>query len=286
VSSGNAADCAGSEVGLDFDPGYVKRPWTTLVSDAPDETVYPSNAFRVEWGPIFHRGRLDGTATILVIEQDPAAHEAICRRILVGEAGQRIQGFLTKLGVTTSYLMINTFLYSVYGQQGGQRHINDAAITAYRNRWIDAATTRNQLKAIVTLGHLADTALDQWKATPSGTASAVPTFNIIHPTYPDSASRSRQPGHPTKAQAMKKLCDDWNVALSGLAPLLRPSPSFAVVKYGATITDAEHTAIPAVDLPAGLPPWMRSLKSWAVRSGTTAAQKRATITVKVPTGFI
>jgi uracil-DNA glycosylase len=271
---------------LDFDPGYTKRPWTTLVSDAPDETVYPAKDFRVEWGPIFHRGRLDGTARVLIIGQDPATHESICRRILVGEAGQRIQGFLTKLGVTTSYLMINTFLYSVYGQGGGTRHINDTAIAKYRNRWIDAAVTRNPLDAIVTLGSLADTALEQWKATASGATSTIPTFNIIHPTYPDSASRSSQPGHPTKAQAMKKLCDNWNVALDGLAPLLRPAPNFHVLKYGATITDAEHTAIPAVDLPPGLPSWMRSLKSWAVRSGKTAAEKRATINVKVPTGLM
>jgi uncharacterized protein (DUF427 family) len=37
----------------------------------------------VEWGPVFHRGRLDGTARVLVIGQDPAAHEAVARRIPV-----------------------------------------------------------------------------------------------------------------------------------------------------------------------------------------------------------
>ena len=56
--------------------------------------MYPTDSFRVEWGPVFHRGRLDGSARVLIIGQDPATHEAICRRILVGEAGQRIQGFL------------------------------------------------------------------------------------------------------------------------------------------------------------------------------------------------
>ena len=103
---------------IDFDPGYGKNPWAKLVREYPDETVYPLKDFRVEWGPIFHRGRLDGTARVLIVGQDPAAHEAVCRRILVGEAGQRAQGFLAKLGITTSYVMVNTYLYSVYGQSG------------------------------------------------------------------------------------------------------------------------------------------------------------------------
>ena len=135
-----------------------RHAWA-LAADPPGPDVYPLDAFRVEWGPVFHRGRLDGTAHVLVVGQDPATHEAVCRRILVGEAGQRIQGFLAKLGVTTSYLMVNTFLYSVYGQGGGDRHVDDPGIVAYRNRWFDAAATRNPLDAIVALGHLAATSV-------------------------------------------------------------------------------------------------------------------------------
>ena len=98
-----------------FDPGYFQEPFRTLAEDYPEADVYPPDQFRVEWGPIFHRGRLDGSARVLVIGQDPAQHETIVRRILVGEAGRRLQGFLAKLGVTRSYVLINTFLYSVYG---------------------------------------------------------------------------------------------------------------------------------------------------------------------------
>ena len=64
-------------------------------------------------------------------------------RILVGEAGQRIQGFLARLGITRSYVLVNAFLYSVYGQGGGTRHVDDAGIIAYRNRWFDALTKDN-----------------------------------------------------------------------------------------------------------------------------------------------
>ncbi len=82
-----------------FDPGYTNEPFQSLVDQAPDASVYPSDSFRIEWGPIFHRGRLNGTARVLCIGQDPAEHETIARRILVGTAGHRVQGFLAKLGI-------------------------------------------------------------------------------------------------------------------------------------------------------------------------------------------
>src|SRR6266487_1231426 len=121
-----------------FDSGYAEEPFRTLVASYPGAIAYPGAGFRLEWGPVFHRGRLDGTARVLVIGQDPAQHETIARRILVGEAGHRLQGFLAKLGIDRSYVMINTFLYSVYGQGGGTKHQNDPGIIAYRNRWLDA----------------------------------------------------------------------------------------------------------------------------------------------------
>ena len=42
-----------------------------------------------------------------------ATRETITRRILVGEAGQRTQRFPAKLRITRSYVMVNTYLYSV-----------------------------------------------------------------------------------------------------------------------------------------------------------------------------
>jgi uracil-DNA glycosylase len=93
---------------------------------------------------------------MLVIGQDPAQHETIARRILVGEAGHRIQGFLSKLGIDRSYVMINTFLYSVYGQGGGTKHQNDAGIIAYRNRWLDALMAGSNIELAISLGGLDD----------------------------------------------------------------------------------------------------------------------------------
>src|SRR4029450_5283104 len=94
--------------------GYP-APFDVLVADYPGEDVYPSADFRTEWGPIFHRGRLDGSARGLVLGQDAGHPAAISLRILVGEAGQRVQGLLARLGIRRSYVMVNTFLYSVFG---------------------------------------------------------------------------------------------------------------------------------------------------------------------------
>ena len=85
----------------EFCPGYVVEPFRTLATTYPDETVYPQKDFRTEWGPIFHRGRLDGTARVLLIGQDPGQHKNVLRRILSGEAGRRVQGFLAKLGINS-----------------------------------------------------------------------------------------------------------------------------------------------------------------------------------------
>src|SRR6188768_3151050 len=167
---------------LPFDRGYVDEPFASLVAECPGAEVYPPEHFRIEWGPIFHRGRLDGSAKVVVIGQDPGAHETFVRRILVGEAGQRLQGFLARLGITRSYVLVNTFVYSVYGQGGGARHVDDPGIVAYRNRWLDAVARRDRLQAIVSLGQLADHAYQAWKATPAGSACPAAYHTIIHPT--------------------------------------------------------------------------------------------------------
>ena len=263
----------------DFDPGYVRAPYRRLVGDFPDEAAYPIKDFRVEWGPIFHRGRLDGTARVLVIGQDPAAHEAIARRILVGEAGQRAQGLLARLGIDRSYVFVNTFLYSMFGGSGS-KYVDAPAIVAYRNRWFDAIVKDQPIEAIISLGQLADTAYGLWRATPTGSANGAAYANGRHPTYPESASRS---SGITKAEGFARLCASWNLVLDALAGSVTPDTPVASSRYGTTITDADLAAIPASDLPAGLPPWMGALDAWAVRTGDTKQMKRAAITVTVPT---
>jgi len=267
---------------IDFDPGYGREPYATLCREYPGTDVYPAADFRTEWGPIFHRGRLDGTARVLIIGQDPAQNENIVRRILVGVAGRRTQGFLARLGFDRSYVLVNTFLYSVYGT--ASTHKNDAALIAYRNRWLSALLVGQPVEAVVALGTLADDAWKKWKATPDGQASTLPYQHITHPTQPESSSG----GDPAKhAAATQQLLANWNAALQALRPTIQhPDHSGPFVPYGTAFTPADMPPIPSLDLPAGLPAWMGNEDHWADRVGTTTAKKRANITLTVPASVL
>jgi uracil-DNA glycosylase len=272
---------ADTVTGQAFDPGYGDEPWRGLCSAHPGTDVYPPSDFRTEWGPIFHRGRLDGSARVLVIGQDPSAHEAISRRILIGEAGQRVQGFLAKLGLTTSYVMVNTYLYSIYGQSAGDRHVNDTDIAAYRNSWLDALVLGRDVQAVVAFGALADTAFHIWAATRPQAATALAYQHVTHPTAPISGSG----GDPARLAALTKaMLAGWNTALRVLRNAVTPETTRASLYLSSGVMrPSDDIEIPAGDLPAGLPEWMRSLENWATRTGSSADEKRATIEVTVPT---
>ena len=266
-----------------FDPGYFEEPFRSLVRDFPEEDVYPRDQFRVEWGPIFHRGRLDGSARVLVIGQDPAQHETIVRRVLVGEAGRRLQGFLAKLGVDTSYAIVNTFLYSVYGTVKAATR-RDPRLAAYRNRWLDALLIGRRVEGVLALGEAADEAWRTWKATPAGAAVDFAYAPVTHPTQPESSSG----GNRTKlAEATKKMLKNWNVALQTLAPAIQhPDTARPLVLYGETWAPDDRLPVPQADLPAGLPAWMHEQDGWAKRVGANLLAKRRNITITVPKGIV
>jgi uracil-DNA glycosylase family 4 len=266
-----------------FDPGYFAEPFLTLCAGYPEATVYPASQFRLEWGPIFHRGRLDASARVLVIGQDPAQHETVVRRILVGEAGRRVQGMLAKLGITRSYVYINTYLYSVYGSVKAATRRNPALID-YRNRWLNALLVGSQVESVLALGQAADEAWQFWKATPAAQSVNVAYAAVTHPTQPESSSK----GDKAKlATATKKLLQNWNAALQALSPSLNhPDVPTPLVLYGDGWADGDRVPIPEFDYPAGLPAWMREQDGWAKRAGADDLAKRRNITITVTKGVV
>ncbi len=262
-----------------FDPGYVSEPFVTLCTDYPGADVYPPSQFRIEWGPIFHRGRLDGTARVLVLGQDPAQHETVVRRILVGEAGRRVQGLLAKLGITHSYTFINTYLYSAYGSVKAATR-KASALVGYRNCWIEALLATSEIEAVIALGQAADEAWQLWKATPAGKLRNIPYASMTHPTQPESSSK----GEKAKlAAATGKMLQNWNGALQALSPAItRPDVPTPLTLYGDTWADGDRIAIPEADFPAGLPAWMNEDDGWARRAGKDDLSKRRNITITVP----
>lgn len=267
----------------EFDQGYSQEPFVTLCTKYPGEESYPNSQFRVEWGPIFHRGRLDGSARVLVIGQDPAQHETILRRILVGEAGRRVQGFLAKLGITKSYVMMNTFLYSVYGSTRANTRRNPSLIE-YRNKWFHEIVRTGNVEAVVALGMYADEAWQMWKETDDGSHANPKYAAITHPTQPESSSKRNK---IKLREATKKMLQNWNKGLQTIAPAIQhPDKVVELVLYGDSFQDEDKSEIPEIDIPAGLPLWMRENDGWARRVGNSPPQKRANITVTVPKDFM
>ena len=141
---------------------------------------------------------------------------------------------------------------------------------------------RASIEAVINLGQLADNAFQMWKATPSGQASHVFAAHITHPTQPESSAGNDSVKH---AAAIKTMLQNWNAALPTLnGAIQHPDRSVALKLYGDQFVDGDESEIPELDMPAGLPAWMRGAKNWATRTGANAAMKRVTITVTIPKG--
>ena len=257
---------------VEFDAG-PKGAFRVLCKTYPGTADY-TEGFRTKWGPIFYRGRLDGSARLLVIGQDPAQHEAFARRILMGEAGRRVQGFMAKLGFTKRYVMINAFVYGIFNQKIAGPHVLDAGIVAYRNKWFDAILASGKIQAVVAFGSYADKAWQQYRTTASGKKVTAAYLHILHPT---------SAGKGTPVITMAKMLDNWNKGLQQLRPkITNPDVTTPYVPYGSDFKKSELPEIPAFDLPPGTPAWMTATSGWAAMAAPPGDQ-RANITISVPT---
>jgi Uracil DNA glycosylase superfamily len=219
-----------------FDPG-PPPDWEATFATAPDYAAAFPSRFRVEFGPVYYRGRLDGSARLLVIGQDPSSDEILAQRIFVGQSGQRVQGLLRKLGLTRSYAMINTFLFSVHGQFDTElRQISvNPRVLGYRNEVLDRLAAENELEAVIAVGSGAHHALDHW---PGG--AALPVHRLVHPAAPEAT-----------------VLPNWNENLPALRQEVAPDDGVVPdnAHYGDHFTAADVADIPAADLPFGVPRW-------------------------------
>jgi hypothetical protein len=229
---------------MEWDPG--PSPQLQQVFEAAPLTAYlnhPTNRFRVEWGPIYYRGRADGTARVVVVGQDPAADENIARRVMVGTAGQRVQGLLTKLGLTRSYVIVNSILYSIRGQydQELRTFTNEPAIRQWTSRLLDALTAGNKVEAVIGLGAAARRMIQRWPGrTPFITGGRV--LFLTHPTArPDSVVTS-----------------SWNAKLPSMLAVITPDADGVQnpTLYGSTFQAADSIRIPLRDFSFGAASWM------------------------------
>jgi len=232
---------------IDFDPAappsieFDKGPPIAIarhISALPPIAPEHRDLFWYDWGPVFYRGRLNGTAKVLGIASDPGPTERLVGRTLVGDAGQRVQGFLTKLGLTTNYALVNAFPLAVHPSKVSKALplLSDPAQLAWRNRFYDLITDSG-LEAIIAFGGNAQAALRLWANAPD-----VPTFNIPHPSAHNGAD----------------LAAKWAAALPDARAAVTPDPGGDQTgpNYGTGITEADYAPIPHADLPYGQPIWI------------------------------
>jgi uracil-DNA glycosylase len=163
----------------DYDPGPAKTSgWPELFADTPNyrglgKAVTGHEAFRWHFGPMFYRGRLDGSARVLLIGQEGAQDESLSHRSFTGGTGARMQHLLNHIGVTRSYLFLNTFVYPIFGQYTGtlrgmaQNPISP--IVVHRNRLLDKVAG-GDLRLVIAVGEAAKESVVTWIAAHGGTA--------------------------------------------------------------------------------------------------------------------
>jgi uracil-DNA glycosylase len=219
---------------LNHDPG-PNDAWEQLFQSAPlDYYVnFAQHPFHTRFGPVFYRGRLDGTARVLVVGQDPATDEILGHRVFVGQAGQLAQNFLTKLGLTRSYLMFNTFLFGVQSASLSTAMATDATIMAYRNKLFDQAASTNALTAVLAFGQYAHASVMNWPGI-----GKIPVFQLSHPT------------------AQSGVAANWNSNFVAASKVIQPDSDGVVDPTPYNTSGAlPSTDVPRHDLPFGVPAW-------------------------------
>jgi hypothetical protein len=262
------------------DPGPTSD-WKAFFDGVPDYAstmkaagVDPNGQmFWYNFGPVFYRGRLDGTARVMVIASDPGPEECLpfVRHPMVGDAGQRVQGFLAKLGIDRSYILVNAYAYamrpSFVKKNFGKAIITEDfsgvtppltltdaqkadvhKITTWRNEFFTRVARASKLQAIVPMGGNAWPAYQSWIASlpADDPIRKIPVFKVQHPSAVD-----RDPTAPRPDTALQ----GWQNAIGKLRGVVTPDPgqSNKGPNYGQYFTENDYARIPRWDLPKNAP---------------------------------
>ena len=164
----------------EHDPGPPPGSgWAELFAATPGyrglgQAVVGREAFRWHFGPMFYRGRLDGTARVLVVGQEGAQDESLAHRSFTGGTGSRMQHFLHHLGLDRSYLFLNTFVYPIFGQYTEDLRplAQDprSPIVTHRHQILDKAVADGDVRLVIAVGRAAKESMATWVKHHGGTA--------------------------------------------------------------------------------------------------------------------
>lgn len=240
-----AAEMAQSDGG----PTGMMKTFMDSVPDYPT-AVGDTTTFWYAFGPLLCRGRLDGSARLLGIASDPGPVECLpfMRRTLVGDSGQKTQGFLAKLGLTRSYVLVNAFAVALppsHGTKGRKILRENVTLSTFRHGFYDRLLAGGALEAVVAFGENAHLAYDLWAATNPAVA-AVPVFKIAHPAAVDRSGSGND-------AALKK----WVSTVTTLRGIVTPDADGDPngPNFGKYFTELDYARIPRWDLPAAAPAW-------------------------------
>lgn len=270
----------------EFDPGPPSdRKWAQLFAETPNYRAIGKAAtgqelFRWHFGPMFYRGRLtDGTVKVLVIGQEGAQDESLAHRSFSGGTGARMQNFLRHLGITHSYLFLNTFVYPIFGQYDAPlkplAQGMDSPIVRHRHSVLDYVIERNDVRLVVAVGTAAKETVTTWVRSHGGacavgpddvsrcdTTAVAPRLKAVGVVHPGSAGKGGSTA-AIKADFVRALqqIETWAAA----DPTWLPEDSGAVrapavaFKYGSA-------PIPFRDLPYGV--------AWRIGRGGTSSNRK------------
>ena len=182
------------------------------------------------------------------IASDPGPTECLpfMRRTLVGDSGQKTQGFLAKLGLIRSYVLVNAFAVALHpGKQATGRQVlqHNSAIKTWRHGFFDRLLAGGGLQAIVAFGSHAHAAYDLWAASNPAVA-AVPVIKVDHPAAVDRNGSGND-----------RALQEWTRAVTTLRGLITPDTGARASgpNYGAYVTENDYSRIPRWDLPSAAP---------------------------------
>ncbi|WP_119392935.1 hypothetical protein [Taklimakanibacter lacteus] len=208
-----------------------------------DPTIFWHN-----FGNLFYRGRLDGTARVLCIASDPGPAECLpfARRSLIGDSGQKTQGFLARLGLTRSYVLVNAFSVAMRPSASAKGLAvlqNNQPIKDARHALYNRLLAGGAIEAIIAFGNVAQRAFAIW-ADANPAAKAVPLFKLAHPAAVDRSGSGND-------AALK----GWAAAVKKLRLIVTPDPDGDAggPNFGKFFTEADYVRIPRRDFPKVTP---------------------------------
>lgn len=169
-----------------YDPGPAKgSSWAELFGQTPNYRSLgkailggSQEKFRWKFGPMWYRGRLGfNEVQAFVVGQEGAQDENVSNRAFTGSTGTKTQKFLNHLGISRSYLFLNTFVYTINGQLDGDPAFewmeqNEASpIVEYRHKLFDNVAVMNpdSLALMMGIGSGGKRSLATWIQSNGGT---------------------------------------------------------------------------------------------------------------------